>query len=216
VARDEVQMAIARAAARLFLERGVAATGGEDIARAVGISTRTVWRHFRNKESCVAPLLAVSIKRFVRVMRLWSLDRSLEDHLRVALPLDWETAETIADGGLAVRLIVLASQEPDIRTMWLDAYHQLENALRPIIGERCNRAPTDFDVRLCAATIGAAIRIVDESISVAAVKGERSFDPADLVEILAGAIRDAATLPICDPVSVETFGARSRSQRTGN
>lgn len=207
---SDIRLAIAREAARLFLDRGVAATSGDDIARAVGVSTRTVWRHFRNKESCVAPVLAVSIARFARIMRAWPLGSSLEDHLRGAMPLDGETQQTIADGSLAVRLVALAATEPDIRTVWLDAYHQFEADFLPIIGERCNRSTQDFDVRLCAATIAAAIRVVDETVSGAAIRGERSYTPDDLVEIMASAIRDAATLPICDPVSRATFGARLR------
>lgn len=214
-ARDDVRLAIARAAARLFLERGVADTGGDDIASAVGISTRTVWRHFRNKESCVAPVICVAIDRFARVLRSWPLDAALEDHLRVAMPLDWVGAQAIADGVLAVRLVALAATEPDIRTVWLECYDRLETELHPILGQRCNRAPHDFDVRLCAATITAAVRVVDESVSVAAMSGERSFAPDDLSQIMAGAIRDAATLPVCDPVPANVFGERSAQRRAG-
>lgn len=212
-AGDQTQLEIAREAARQFLANGVAATSGADIAAAVGVSTRTVWRHFANKERCVQPLLVASIARFARVLRLWPLDTALEDHLAVALPLDWETAQTIADGVLAVQLVALAAKEPDIRTVWLDSYHGLEAELRPIVAARANRAARDFEVRLCAATIVAAVRVVDETVSRAAMTGERSFAPADLVAILAGAIRDAATLPICDPVAIESFGARAPQRR---
>jgi AcrR family transcriptional regulator len=213
-ASSDTRLDIARSAARLFVERGVAATGGDEIAAAAGVSTRTVWRHFRNKESCIGPLLVAAIARFGRMMRIWPLDRSLEDHLRAAMPLDWETAQTIADGVLAARLVALASREPDIRAVWLDSYHQLETELRPIVSRRCNRSEIDFDVRLCAATIVTAIRIVDEDVTVAAMSGARQFEPIELAEIMAAAIRDAATLPICDPVPLETF-ARPRRRRAG-
>lgn len=208
--RDDVKLSIAREAAELFLVRGVAATTGDDIAEAAGVSTRTVWRHFRNKESCVAPLLAVSISRFARLLRTWPLDVTIEDHLRATMPLDWETPRVIADGVLAVRLVALAATEPDIRTVWLHAYHQLEAELLPVIGERCNRSAQDFDVRLCVATMVAAIRVVDETISIAAIGGEQSFTSADLAAIMAGAIRDAATLPVCDAVPRGVFGARTQ------
>ncbi|WP_410001404.1 helix-turn-helix domain-containing protein [Roseovarius atlanticus] len=51
--QDDVMMEIARNAAKLFWERGVVRTRGEDIAAASGLSKRTVWRHFRSKDACV-------------------------------------------------------------------------------------------------------------------------------------------------------------------
>ena len=50
-------MDISRHAVRLFTEQGVAATSGEQIAQAAGVSERTFWRYFPHKESCVEPLL---------------------------------------------------------------------------------------------------------------------------------------------------------------
>jgi AcrR family transcriptional regulator len=203
--RDETRLTISREAASLFLTQGVAGTSGDDIAAAVGMSTRTIWRHFRNKESCVEPVLEVTIARFARILRQWPLSMSLENHLRVALPLDGETPQAISDGILAVRLVALVSSEPDIRTAWLNSYHQLELDLRPIIGERANRSTLDFDVKLCAATVMIAIRAVDESISLAAVNAGRSYSPEELVDFLAGAIRRAATLPICDAITIDAY-----------
>lgn len=210
VDRDDMRLGIAREAARLFLEHGLANTSGDAIAAAAGISTRTVWRYFRNKESCIAPVLAVSIQRFARIMAAWPLDRALEDHLRVALPLAGEPAQLISDGALAVRLVALVDKEPDIRATWLEAYHGLELALHDVIARRANRSVLDFDVRLCAATIVAAVRIVDQAISVAAVAGERTYTPADLVDLLSGAIRDAAILPICDPIARNIYSLPAR------
>jgi AcrR family transcriptional regulator len=210
--RRNQPLAIARAAARLFLDRGVAATSGQDIAAAAGVSVRTVWRQFGTKERCVAPVLSVSIARFARVMESWPDGAALETHLRQAMPVEGETAQVIEDGVLAVRLVALAQTEPDIRTVWLESYDRLEADLLPVVASRCNRSDRDFEVRLCAATIAAAIRVVDERVSAAAIGAERHYTPGDLVEIMAGAIRDAATLPICDPVPLGAFGARSPRQ----
>jgi AcrR family transcriptional regulator len=203
--RHATRLTISREAARLFLERGVAGTSGDDIAAAVRMSTRTIWRHFRNKESCIEPVLSVSIARLARILQEWPLDVALEDHLRVAMPLDGEAAETIADGILAVHLVALVAKEPDIRTAWLNSYHQLEAALHPVVSARANRSTLDFDVRLCAATIVAAIRAVDESVSVAVVSGGRSYTPAELVDFLSEAVRKAAILPICDAISIDAY-----------
>ncbi|WP_420137553.1 TetR/AcrR family transcriptional regulator [Sphingomonas sp.] len=202
---DDTRLTISREAARLFLRQGVAETNGDAIAAAAGVSTRTVWRHFRNKENCIGPVLVTSIQRFARIMEAWPLDMALEDHLRIALPIDNEPSQLIADGILAVQLVALCAEEADIRAVWLDAYHAVEIQLQSVVARRANRSTLDFEVRLCASTIVAAIRTVDEAVSVAAVNGDRDYSPADLVAVLAGAIRSAATLPICDPVARDIF-----------
>ncbi|WP_429593997.1 TetR/AcrR family transcriptional regulator [Sphingomonas zeicaulis] len=198
--RDDVRLRISREAARLFLSHGVAEVSGDAIGAAAGVSTRTVWRHFRNKESCIEPVLTVSIQRFARILKDWPLDDTLEAHLRVAMPLDGESPTLISDGAMAVRLVALCDKEPAIRTVWLDAYHALELEVREVVARRANRSVLDYDVRLCAATIVAAIRTIDEAISVAAVSGERSYTSIDLARLMADAIRTAATLPICDAI----------------
>lgn len=212
--RDETGMKISRAASRLILDHGLAGTSGDAIAAAVGVSTRTVWRHFRNKENCIQPVLVTSIQRFARIMAEWPLDVALEDHLRLSLPLDGESPQLIADGALAVQLVALCAKEPDIRAVWLDAYHCLEIQLHEVVARRANRSTLDFDVRMCAATVVAAIRIVDQDISIAALNGDRHYSPADLVELMSGAIRNAATLPICDPIARE-FYRPSAARRAG-
>ncbi|SCG02442.1 transcriptional regulator, TetR family, partial [Streptomyces sp. MnatMP-M27] len=47
--RHRLRLEISREAARLFWEHGVDGTSGDQIAEAVGLSTRTIWRHFRSK-----------------------------------------------------------------------------------------------------------------------------------------------------------------------
>lgn len=214
--RDEARLRISREAARLFLAHGVAETSGEAIALAAGVSTRTVWRAFRNKENCIAPVLAVSIQRFARILDEWPLDSALEPHLRAEMPLDDEVPALIMDGALAVQLVALSTKEPAIRGVWLEAYHGLEVQVQDVVARRANRSTLDFDVRLCAATIVAAIRVLDEAISVAAVNGDRSYPSADLVDLMSDAIRTAATLPICDPIAggIHNLSAR-RGARAG-
>src|SRR5262249_1712299 len=69
--RQRQRLAASRRAGRLFAEQGVAATSGEQIARAAGGSERTLWRCFPSKESCVEPLLTQSIEAFRTVLYAW-------------------------------------------------------------------------------------------------------------------------------------------------
>jgi AcrR family transcriptional regulator len=198
--RQDPRLDIARHAAILFFEHGVAATSGKDIAVAAGVSERTVWRHFRTKESCVEPLFVKEALRFVDQLRTWSRHISIEDHLTECFAVDTYAPEDIRDGVLIVRLLAIMPDEPDLRATWLMACHQGEEALMTIIAGRLDRPAGDPDVRLCAATVGAALRIVDETISSAAVTDKQAFTMPEIVSRVAAAVRVASTLPFCDPV----------------
>ncbi|WP_409057572.1 TetR/AcrR family transcriptional regulator [Streptomyces sp. SYP-A7185] len=79
--RRRLRLEISRAACRLFCDRGVAATSGDRIAAAVGLSTRTIWRHFRSKESCAEPIVIEGVEWEMGALRSWPRHLSLEDHL---------------------------------------------------------------------------------------------------------------------------------------
>lgn len=201
LARENTRLDLSRHAARLFLERGVADTSGDDIAAAAGVATRTLWRHFRSKESAVEPLLAQSSLRFTAILRQWPRDVAIETLFHANLGPDKMTPQDLADGILVVRLLARLPEEPALRTAWLMSCHIGEEQLAEIIAERLDRPRGDFDVRLCAATVTAAIRIVDETVSLAAVKYGQKTTTAEVNEHLAQAIRQASTLPFCDPVT---------------
>lgn len=199
VDHDATRLSIAREAAKLFLANGVAATSGRDIAVAAGVSERTVWRHFRTKESCVAPLLSRSAMRLIEKMMGWSRLISIEDHLMEIFALDRHSPDDIEDSVLIVRLLATLAHEPDLQATWLMASLLGERGLAQIIAKRLDRSAEDFDVRLCAAAVAAAMRVVDEDISIAAVTRGEVFALPDIVSRMASAIRAASTLPFCDP-----------------
>ena len=205
---ETARLSVARSAARLFIERGIAATSGGEIANNAGISERTVWRYFRNKESCVAPLLARSCTQFAEQMRRWPRDIPLETHLADCFDLDKRSPEELTDAILIVRLIAIVPDEPDLRSIWLLSYNNGEEALAAIIADRLNRSRNDFDVRLCAVAVMGAVRTIDETISLAAVRYGQSFTTAEVVARMAEAIRAVSNLPYCDPVEPKPFGIR--------
>lgn len=199
--REDPRLTVSRHAAELFLERGIAATSGDDIAAAAGLSTRTIWRYFRSKESAVEPLFAVSSLRFASQLSEWPAGISIEAHLHSCIrPMD-QTPREIADDILAVRLVALLPKEPALRSAWLMSCHVAEETIVKMVARRTKRWATDFDVRLCAAAVMAALRIVDEDIATAAITDRRAFKLPEVIDRMAEAIRTASTLPICDPVA---------------
>lgn len=196
---SQSRMEISRAAASLFWVDGVAATSGDDIAAAAGVSTRTVWRNFRSKESSVEPILAASAYRFLQSLRDWPLESSLEDHLLGGLDADLTTAEVV-DEVSAMRIIALTVDEPVLRSAWLMVCSEAEREFAPIVATRLGVDPDDPRARLAAATAAAAARLVNETVSISIVRHGVAPDPRSVVHMLATAIAGSSRESFCDAI----------------
>lgn len=197
---EEARLAVSRHAAELFWQHGVDGTSGDAIAEASGLSKRTVWRYFRSKEACVEPLLLATELRFVELFRAWPRDVSIETYLHAAMSSFVEGEQAIRDGVAAARIVALLPKEPALRSAWLMACSQAEAVFVEIVAARLKRSANDFEVKLCAAAAMAAMRVIDEEISSAAINEGQKFELAEVNDRLAAAIRAASTLAICDPV----------------
>ncbi|MDL5159917.1 TetR/AcrR family transcriptional regulator [Actinomycetospora termitidis] len=159
------RLEISRAAIRLFAEQGVTETTGEQIAEAVGLSARTLWRYFRSKESCVEPVLSLTTDAFVETLRRWPTGTALEEHL-VA---DHRPPEQDGEASLAV--VAMSRHEPALRAIWLVVYERAEAVLAEVVAERLGREPDELAVRVQAATLAAALRITTEDIAADCADG---------------------------------------------
>lgn len=203
--RARLRLEISREAARLFWEQGVAGTSGDQIAEAVGLSTRTIWRHFRSKESCAEPIVMQGVVTLLSVLRGWPRQSSLEDYLSEELAgLGDKAPVTLADEMLAMKMIRLADTEPALRTAWLMACDQTEREMCAIIGDRLQRPADDLDVRTHAAAAAAVVRVLDEHIGAAILAGADVTEFVDVAAVsrrYAHAIRTATGGAVGDPVA---------------
>jgi AcrR family transcriptional regulator len=197
---EDARLDVSRHAARLFWEKGFDATSGDDIAAAAGISTRTVWRYFRSKEACVEPVLKVSELRFAALLKQWPKTESIDTFLTRSMTAFASDDAFIRNSVAAVRILAILHREPALRSAWLMACHAAEMELVGVIAGRVSRAAEDFDVRLCAASVTAAMRLVDEEISSAVINDGLRVSSEDATARIISAIRAGATLPICDAV----------------
>ncbi|MFC9057176.1 TetR/AcrR family transcriptional regulator [Streptomyces sp. NPDC057074] len=175
--KDATRLEIAREAVRLFTERGVQATSGEDIARAAGISPRTLWRYFSAKEQCVRPLLTRELTRVAQRLVELPAGRPL------AAVVEDDGAERYddedAEGASAVRaLIRLTREEPSILAVWLQVHHEAEAVFAGVLAERLGLPADSLDVRVRASMINGALRSASEDWALAEISEADAVSPA--------------------------------------
>ncbi|MGC4941072.1 TetR/AcrR family transcriptional regulator [Kribbella sp. DT2] len=198
--RARLHLEISRAASKLFWEQGVAATTGEQIADAVGLSVRTLWRHVRNKESCAEPIVAHSWTWCLTVLRRWPAELSLEEHLVAERARYQPGPEEAADNLAAARMIVLSATEPAIRGAWLLACEQFERDLLPVVAGRMRRPADDPDLRVHAAAVAAVVRVISEEVLADVLAGADRARMDDPYPRMARAVGAATGFAIGDPV----------------
>ncbi|MEU3734605.1 helix-turn-helix domain-containing protein, partial [Streptomyces sp. NPDC033538] len=161
--KTEIRLEIARAAVDLFVTQGVAATTGEQIGRAAGISARTVWRYFPTKESCVRPLLAAGIELIADSLRQWRPGQPLDE----AIDFEQRTGDDdrlLAGPAQATvgALVRLTRTEPGLRAVWLQTYDEAEPAFAAALAERAALPADDLRPAIQAAMFNAALRAAVE------------------------------------------------------
>ncbi|MEV1023107.1 TetR family transcriptional regulator [Streptomyces sp. NPDC050264] len=202
--RHRLRLEISREASRLFWEHGVDATSGDRIAEAVGLSTRTIWRHFRSKESCAEPIVTQGVEWEMSALRSWPRHLSLEDHLAAEVVRYENASDAVehADALLAIKMIRLADHEPSIRTAWLMACDHVKHQLTVVIAKRLGHPADGLTVRLHGAAASAALRVVNEELGAAALHGVVPVDfEGDVIRRMARAVRDATGGAIGDAVA---------------
>ncbi|MCT7355327.1 TetR/AcrR family transcriptional regulator [Streptomyces sp. 15-116A] len=195
--KAETRTAIARAAAGLFVRRGLKATRAEDIAQAAGIAPRTFYRYFAAKEEAVAPLYEEGARRWAEAVRAAPAGMSVPEALEAAVrhtltpgvgvsAASWEWMRT---------LIRLAESEPALRKVWAEVCQASERELADVLAERVTgrQVPGDFDnvafaarLRFAAAVASAAVRTAVEGWAVGDASGE---GPAELAVANLAALR---------------------------
>lgn len=106
---------LARAAARLFVERGYEATTVEEIARAAGISVRTFFRYLGAKEEVIDDILEQRIAGFAAALGARPPGEALFDSLRAA---GRDSLTKALDDG-TVDLYAVVRRTPVLRARWL-------------------------------------------------------------------------------------------------
>lgn len=191
--RQRQRMDISRHAVRLFTEQGVAATSGEQIAQAAGVSERTFWRYFPQKEACVEPLLTKMVDAFCAVLLAWPPELELIDHLREAYsPLLDSASDEDIEAVLAV--VRLTHDERALRAAYLMLRERAEDALAEVLATRMGRSVVTIDVRVRAAAMSAVLKVATDDVARASAGGLTSGALDAHREQIANALRGLSLL----------------------
>ena len=172
--RARRRLAISRHAVRLFREQGVAQTSGEQIAHAAGVSERTLWRLFRAKEACVEPVLTIALGDLVAVLRSWPAHLELDEHLRAAYGA--ELGSSLDDAEAVLAVVRLTRHETGLRAVWLVLHERAETTIAAALADRLGRPVDDLDVRLRAAAVNAALRVLTDDLAWTVADGPVTAD----------------------------------------
>ena len=198
--QSQARLRVSRHACELFWERGVPATTGDDIAAAAGLSTRTIWRYFRSKESCVEPVLAQSANRFIALAGRWPDELSLADHMAADMIENPLTERELADEIASLRIATMSATEPALRTAYLMVHDEMERGFVPVVAKRLRLPEDDLTARLCAAAVTAAFRVVDEDVGRRAIIEKEKVSQQEALALIDRAIRDATNGRLGGPV----------------
>jgi AcrR family transcriptional regulator len=199
--QSQARLEVSRHACTLFWERGVSATSGEEIAAAAGLSTRTVWRYFRSKESCVEPVLARSAQRFIALAGRWPAELSLAEHMAADIAEHPLTQQEIADEISALRIATMSASEPSLRTAYLMVHDEMERGFIPVVARRLGLPGDDLTVRLCAAAVTGAFRVIDEDVGRRVIIDKEEVTQQEALALVDRAIRDATNGRLGGPVA---------------
>ncbi|MCH5671911.1 TetR/AcrR family transcriptional regulator [Streptomyces gilvus] len=191
--KAEIRLEIARAAVDLFVIQGVTATTGEQIARAVGVSARTVWRYFPSKEACVRPLFTAGIDLLAARLREWRPGRPLEE---IFAPENTTDLQLVAgpDRATVGALVRLTRTEPGLRAVWLQTYDEAEPVFAAALAERAGLPAGDLRPVIQAAMFNAALRAAVEHYAwhTADTEPDLATAEAELLATLRTALKTAA------------------------
>ena len=148
--RAQIRLEISMAAVRLFTEHGLDGTSVAQIAEAVGISTRTLWRYFPRKEDCAAPLLSFGLDNFTRYLAAWPADRPL---VEAADDTDWFSDTSAPRLLLVLDLMRLTPAEPALDAVWIRCYSDAVAPLAAALAERLGHRPDDLAAKVKASML---------------------------------------------------------------
>jgi len=152
--RRAVQREIGDAAVRLFIERGYDATTIDDIAAAVGMSPRSVFRYFATKEEIVVGKFERGAAEMLGLLRA----RPAGEEVWVSLRRLFDVVEEPDQREITRPIQRVVFETPALFAVYLQMLQGIQNGVVEVLRERVAYAPQDPTPRvLTAAAFGCLV-----------------------------------------------------------
>jgi TetR/AcrR family transcriptional regulator, regulator of mycofactocin system len=167
---------VAHVALELFAARGYEATTLDDVAAAVGVSRRTLFRYYDSKPDMVWADFTIVLDALRRNLEASELDEPWLDALRRAIVASnrYEDAELDT---LRIRMRLITTI-PALQAYSMVRYREWRAIVAEFVAERRGEAPGDFLPR----TVGMATLATTMSAFEWWIDHESERDPADVIE----------------------------------
>jgi AcrR family transcriptional regulator len=154
--KERIRRELAEAAASLFYERGYDGTTVEDIAAAVEVSPRTVYRYFATKDELIVALGQSNSDAFLAALRARPTTESPTVAVRAAVTS--ALAPNWRESAWRVRaFLTLIRETPVLRARWVEEAYDAQRRLAAVLGERNGTAGSDLRNLVAAGAITLAI-----------------------------------------------------------
>jgi AcrR family transcriptional regulator len=158
--KERTHRELASAAARLFLERGYAATTVQDIAEAADVSPRTFFRYFPSKEDTITAIVGSSVDDIIDHLETHPEDLVLRVALSSALGMVAAQVRRDLDASRAFRKLLCTT--PALHGRWLEEQRRSRNRLADALGPWFGGPPATLRAHLAAGSAQLAVEIAVE------------------------------------------------------
>jgi AcrR family transcriptional regulator len=142
--RRAVKAEIADAAKRLFVERGFEATTIDDIAAAVGMSQRSVFRYFATKEEIVLGKFDLVVDDMLNALRQRPSGEEVWTSLRHVLGVLVSASETPGQQELVEPIHRVVFETPALLAGYLQKLQHMQDAVVVILLDRAEAADSPY------------------------------------------------------------------------
>ncbi|MFY1632575.1 TetR/AcrR family transcriptional regulator [Solwaraspora sp. WMMB335] len=142
--RRTIQREIAEAAQRLFVERGYEATTIDDVAAAVGMSPRSVFRYFATKEDIVVGKLGLVAEEMLQALRERPADEPVWESLRRSFDLFVPHVDAPGRRELAAPMQRILFTTPALLASYLAKLHLMGDAAETVLRDRARAAGAPY------------------------------------------------------------------------
>lgn len=154
--KERIRRELADAAASLFYQRGYDATTIEDIAAAVEVSPRTVYRYFATKDELIVALGQSNADAFLAALRARPAEESANDAVRAAVATAF--GSKWRESAWRVRaFLTLINDTPVLRARWVAEAYDAQRQLAAVLAERNGTGAGDLRNLVAAGAVTLAI-----------------------------------------------------------